>query len=221
MVEFLYYNIILIFFFFSSFYESVPFSIVRNCPKVLEDKHVDTCSYDKLPMWRTINNYITRLAEGYSSEILKSDKITSSDIHIVAIVHRPYGVKVIRANGSRAKRSAPLISQSLRKQSSTSPLEPFFLVRLHIFTEQHLRANPSAVTLITTVQRVRMVFPALTLPDSLLFHPLPLHSLFFWFASPFHLPSFFFPYSSLQYTLHIRTWIHHGHVANYPQERTA
>lgn len=45
--------------------------------------------------------------------------------------------------------------------------QPSFLARLHIFTEQHFRANPSAVTLITTVQRVRMVFPTLALLDSL------------------------------------------------------
>lgn len=41
-------------------------------------------------------------------------------INTTAIVHRPHGVKV-RGKGSRAKRSAPLISQSLRKQSSTFP----------------------------------------------------------------------------------------------------
>jgi len=42
--------------------------------------------------------------------------------YTTAIVHRPYRVKVVRASkGSRAKRSAPLISQSLRKQSSSRP----------------------------------------------------------------------------------------------------
>jgi len=89
-----------------------------------------------------------------------------------------------------------------------------------------LRANPSAVTLITTVQRVRMVFPALASPDfwiSLSRPYLPLLS-----PSLACLPrldtslSFFFPsHPSSRYTPHIRTRVRHGHVANYPQERTA
>lgn len=129
----------------------------------------------------------------------KSVRKHRRSIYSIAIVHRPYGVKVVRA-GRKGER-LHLSHNHLESNPPRLPIpNPFFLVRLHIFAEQHLRANPLAVTLITTVQRVRMVFLALTLSDSRLppSLSLSLHLVVFLTVLYFLSSSFFMVYAAYQ-----------------------